>query len=104
MAKKKEGGVCSPGGACYQFPSPGCSICCMVFSLFGVIGLLSIGGLINDNYGKAEGEAVLNSEEAAKASKGAFLGVIIYGAFIALCFGLFLFRKYTNKRTDDDDL
>ncbi|EGG21549.1 protein phosphatase 2C-related protein [Cavenderia fasciculata] len=102
MAKKKQGGICSPGGACYQFPPPACSICCMVFSLFGVIGLLSIGGAIKNQYHKAEGEEQWTSSQEATASSGAFIGTVIYVALIALCFGLFLWRKFTNKPSDDD--
>ncbi|EFA81244.1 transmembrane protein [Heterostelium album PN500] len=101
---KKEGGVCSPGGACYQFPSPGCSMCCMIFSLFGVIGLLSIGGLFKDSYKKAEGEDALTRSSEEVAQKAAFIGAAIYAGVIALCFGLFLWRKFTNKKPEEDDL
>eukprot|EP01132_Coremiostelium_polycephalum_P008517 gene8517-10470_t len=106
MGKKKSSApeICQPGGMCYRFPGPCCSICCMVFSLFGVVGLLIIGGLINNSYKKAEGETAWTRGSEEKAVKGTYIGVAIYAGFIGGCFLLFLWRKLTApKNTEDED-
>eukprot|EP01133_Synstelium_polycarpum_P015004 gene15004-17742_t len=54
---------------------------------------LIIGGLFKNSYHKAEGEDKWTTSSEDKASKSAFAGVAIYGAFIALC----LVEKIKNQ-------
>ncbi|KYQ93897.1 hypothetical protein DLAC_11622 [Tieghemostelium lacteum] len=105
MAKKKSSTpeICLPGGMCYRFPGPCCSICCMVFSLFGVVGLLIISGLLKDGYKKAEGEAQWTASTEAEAVKTSYIAVAIYGGFIGACLIAFLWRKFTEPKNIEID-
>ncbi|KAF2069679.1 hypothetical protein CYY_009001 [Polysphondylium violaceum] len=85
-------------------PPACCSICCMVFSLFGVVGLLILSGLFKAGYKKSEGEAQWDESLETKAASTSYAAVGIYGGFIGVCFVLFLMKKFASpKQVDEDD-
>jgi hypothetical protein len=61
-----------------------CSICCFVFSLWGVIMLLALGGLLASNYQPVHLNE-LSEEESLAAATGAFAAAGIYAALAVLC-------------------
>ncbi|EGC30696.1 hypothetical protein DICPUDRAFT_157554 [Dictyostelium purpureum] len=107
MPKKtsKAPEICQPGGMCYRFPPPCCSICCMIFSIFSFVGLISIYGLISNDYTKVQGEAYWNTEQIEGGKKASLIGSFIYLGVAGLCLFLFFCRKFTapKKNPEDDE-
>lgn len=103
MQKKKEGGLCAPGGALHGFPGPKCSICCLIFSVFGIVVLIAVGGFLEMPYRKIEGEDVLVDHEAQESSKNAYIAAAIYAAFVLGCAGRYILCLRTRKAVHDED-
>jgi len=80
MKKKSQGFSFRP-----KLPGPKCTICCLVFSFFGVIILVAIGILLAEPYQKVEGEDLVEDETAKLRSKTAFYTIIPYGLFVVFC-------------------
>ncbi|KAM9968652.1 hypothetical protein ACTFIW_000523 [Dictyostelium discoideum] len=81
MAKKaasKMPEICLPGGMCYRFPPPCCSICCTVFSLFSMAGLFIIYALINNGYTKISGQTLWNHDQIEDGKHASMVGAFIY--------------------------
>ncbi|KAN0016156.1 hypothetical protein ACTFIU_006111 [Dictyostelium citrinum] len=106
MAKKsasKMPEICLPGGMCYRFPPPCCSICCTIFSLFSMAGLFIIYALINNNYTKISGETLWNHEQIEDGKHASMVGAFIYLGVAGLCVFLFLCRKFTAPKHNPED-
>eukprot|EP01110_Echinostelium_bisporum_P001382 TRINITY_DN132_c0_g1_i1.p1 TRINITY_DN132_c0_g1~~TRINITY_DN132_c0_g1_i1.p1 ORF type:complete len:111 (+),score=27.02 TRINITY_DN132_c0_g1_i1:2-334(+) len=110
MAKKK-GGICAPGGACYDFPGPKCAVCCFIFSFFGVIMLWIVGAILKSGYQKIQGEELTKpdpTEGYGPIAWNAYSAAIIYAVFTVTCgltagYKIFI-RKPKAEAIDEDDL
>ncbi|KAK5583771.1 hypothetical protein RB653_005371 [Dictyostelium firmibasis] len=106
MAKKsgsKMPEICLPGGMCYRFPPPCCSICCTVFSLFSMAGLFIIYAMINNGYTKVSGQTLWNEEQIEHGLNASKVGAFIYLGVAGFCVFLFFCRKFTAPKHNPED-
>jgi len=104
--KKKGGGPCSKGGALYGFPGPKCSLCCVIFSFFGIIVLIVTGALLEEPYRKVEGESIVVDHEAHESAKTAYYTAIIYAVFVLGCLARVIWlrqRPPVQNEYEDED-
>merc|ERR1711916_11909 len=76
-----------------------CSVCCFVFSLWGFIMLLALGGLLASNY-KPIHLHELTAEQAAKAASGSYAAVGVYAALMVICAVRFAWIMFQRKREE----
>jgi len=96
----KKGGFL---GAIDRCIGPKCSLCCTIFSFFGVIILVTVGGLIKDGNSKVQGETVVLPDERKGIAQSAFYASIIYVVFVVLCAVRYLFVCRKPVEIDDDE-
>jgi len=90
----------------YGFPGPKCSLCCVIFSFFGIVVLIVTGALLEGPYRKVEGESIVADSEAHEQSKTAYYTAIIYAVFVLGCLGRVLYlrqRPTIHEEFEDED-
>jgi hypothetical protein len=71
-------------------------VCCFVFSLWGTIMLLALGGLLASNYTPVHLNE-LSPDESVAAATGAFAAAGVYGALVVLCGVRFVYILITQR-------
>jgi ribonuclease kappa len=82
------------------FPGPKCALCCTIFSIWGVLTLLALGGLWDAKYRKLDPTYQIPDDKMGTAAQSAFIGAAIYLAFIVGCGGRYwwLQRAMRSKK------
>eukprot|EP00727_Mastigamoeba_balamuthi_P011398 m51a1_g6881 hypothetical protein (114) ;mRNA; f:221546-222586 len=85
---------CTPGGACYGFPGFKCSVCCTLFSLWGVIMLFALGSSLSYR-GVTLYE--VEDEDMDKDKKQMFIAGAIYAALVVGCGARWIYLQIMMK-------
>jgi len=79
---------------------PKCSLCCTIFSLWGVITLVLVGIGFQTDYRYIDNWNVSNHQQAAIAS---YIAAALYGAFIIGCGSRAFQLRFTRAKGDKFD-